>query len=49
VMKTLENMIVVEVVRVVGVESVGCGSSSLRKESKRGLSIYTRRVHPCVI
>jgi hypothetical protein len=33
VMKTLENMVVVEVVRIVGVESVGCGSLSLRKES----------------
>jgi hypothetical protein len=49
VMKTLENMAVVEVVRVVGVESVGCGSSSLRKESTRDLSIYTRRMHPCVM
>jgi hypothetical protein len=46
--EALENMVVVEVVRVLGVESAGCGSSSLRKESTRGVRSYTRRVHAWV-
>jgi hypothetical protein len=43
VMKTLENMVAGEVVRVVGAESGGCGSSSLERHSTKGQRFYMRR------
>jgi hypothetical protein len=49
VMKVFENMVAKVVVRVVEGESVGCGSSSLRKESTSALTSYSCRVRACVI
>jgi hypothetical protein len=52
VMNVFENMVakvVVRVVRVVEGECVGCGSSSLRKESTSALTSYTRPARACVM